>query len=107
MIMATIQSKLKTSGEALPGSNSSASGCMQPPQPPSPPRQQDPSPPSQSHTLCVADGQKGPELGQGRQLPGAAGAAAAGMEIPPSLGTDRQLSAQHPFASCLCGRDCP
>lgn len=63
-------------------------------------------PPSQGHTLCVADGQKGPELGQGKQLPGAAEAAAAGMEIPPSLGTGRQLSAQHPFTSHLCGRDC-
>lgn len=106
MIMATIQSKLKTSGEALPGSNGSASGRMQPPQPPSSPWQQDPSPHLRAARCAWLMGRRGPSWDKGSSCLEQQGLRQQGWKSPPSLGTGRQLSAQHPFASRLCGRDC-
>lgn len=55
MIMATIQSKLKTSGEALPDFSSLVQAILFP-------RWQDSSPPCWGHMLCLSDGQKGPRM---------------------------------------------
>lgn len=104
MIMATIQSKLKPSGEARPGSSSSASGCVQPP---SFPRRQDlasrPCPSVGTHAVpsCRAEGaQDGARKAVAWSSRGSG--AAAGMKIPPpSPGIRRQLSAQHHFASAF------
>lgn len=87
MIMATIQSKLKPSGEARPGSSSSASGCVQPP---SFPRRQDlasrPCPSVGTHAVpsCQAegaqDGARKAVAWSSRES-----GTAAGMKIPPLL----------------------
>lgn len=128
MIMAWIQSKLKSSGEAFPDWSSLALGWAQLCHRVS--GWQGLAVPWLGHTLCLCASQKGPRSRQGRQLPGAAGAQAAqhplpslcarlcqhsarkdssptlpwdasGIKVPHSLRVCYQLSAQHPFSSSL------